>query len=386
MKFAYFDCFAGASGDMILGALIDAGLSVDILKEELGKLSLSGYDVSAKKGTKRGISGTTFDVAVSEDHHRRGLKDVVAIIQNSILSDGVKTHSQGIFTRLAEAEAKIHNTSVDKIHFHEVGAVDAIVDVVGACIGMEKLGIEEVHVSTIHVGTGTLECAHGTLPVPPPATLELLKDVPVRSSGIEHELVTPTGAAILTTLAKGFGPMPAMTVDNTGYGLGSRDLEIPNTLRVVIGERDEGTGEDAVQLIETNIDDMNPQFYEYIIEALFAQGAKDVFLTPIVMKKSRPGVILSVLASPEDVEKLTGIIFQETTTLGVRISDVKKRHVLEREIITVKTEWGEARVKIRRMKDGSQTVAPEYDDCKRIAGEKHVPIREVYEAVKRAAL
>jgi uncharacterized protein (TIGR00299 family) protein len=263
--------------------------------------------------------------------------------------------------------------------------VDSIVDIVGAAIGLDIFGIDKVRASRIHVGTGTLECAHGTLPVPPPATLELLKDIPLYSTGIESELVTPTGAAILSALSESFNALPAMEIQNVGYGLGSRDLDIPNLIRVVIGDEKKSAGHDAVQLIETNIDDMNPQFYEHIMESLFAGGAKDVFLTPIIMKKNRPGVVLSVLACPDRIEELTDIIFRETTTLGVRISEIKKRTVLEREIKTVKTPWGEARVKIRSLDEHQHTAAPEYDDCKRLAQENNIPIREVFDFVKAEA-
>jgi len=383
MKIAYFDCFAGASGDMILGAIIDAGLDIENLKEELSKLNLKGYSVHAEKTTKKGISGTKFHVISSHDHHHRGLKDILEIIDGSTLKESIKDRSRRIFQRLAEAEAKIHNKTVNEIHFHEVGAVDAIIDVVGAAIGLECLGIQCVHTSRIHVGTGSLQCAHGTLPVPPPATLELLKDVPVYSTGIENELVTPTGAAILTTFSKNFGALPSMQIDKTGYGLGGRDLHIPNLIRVVIGEQALGTDEDTIHLIETNIDDMNPQFYEHIMESLFSRGARDVFLTPIIMKKNRPGVVLSVLASPDQITELIDVVFQETTTLGVRISEVKKRKILKRDILTVTTPWGDARVKIRTVSDTQKTVAPEYDDCKRLARENNIPIHEVYDKVRK---
>ncbi len=383
MRIAYFDCFAGASGDMILGALIDAGMDITLLRNELDKLNLSDYSIHAEKDTKKGLSGTKFDVNVSHDHHHRGLQDIVKIIDGSGLNGSIKDKSKNIFQRLAEAEAKIHNKSVNDIHFHEVGAVDAIVDVVGAVIGLESLGINSVIVSRIHVGTGSLQCAHGTLPVPPPATLELLKNIPIYSTGIESELVTPTGAAILSTLSEGSGPLPSMRIDKTGYGLGSRDLTIPNIIRLIIGEKIEKHGGDTVQLIETNIDDMNPQFYEYIMESLFANGAKDVFLTPIIMKKNRPGVVLSVLASPDLIDALIEIIFQETTTLGVRISEIKKRQVMEREIQTISTPWGEARVKIRMMSGQHMTAAPEYDDCKKLAQKNNIPIREVFDYIKR---
>jgi len=385
MKIAYFDCFAGASGDMILGSLIDAGLDLSYLEKELGKLKLSGWKISTEKSDKKGISGTKFCVAVSRDPHHRNLNDILRIIDGSTLSPEIKEKSTRIFQRLAEAEAKIHNKKTEEIHFHEVGAVDSIIDIVGAVIGLEKLGIANIYASRIHVGTGFLECAHGTLPVPPPATLELLKDVPIYSTGIENELVTPTGAAILTTLSNHFGAIPSMRIKKIGYGLGNRELSIPNLIRLIVGQPIEKSDEDTVQLIETNIDDMNPQFYEHIMEVLFSQGAKDVFLTPIIMKKNRPGVILSVLASPDRVDDLARTVFQETTTLGVRISEVKKRKILKREILTVATPWGKARVKIRTTDSLQRTLAPEYDDCKRFAQENKISLQTVYDEVKKAA-
>jgi len=381
MKTAYFDCFAGASGDMILGALIDAGISIDTLQEALAKLPLKGYRITAKKADKKHIGGTKFDVEVTEDHHHRHLKDIEEIIGNSTLSESVKKKSIAIFNRLAEAEAHVHRTTKEKIHFHEVGAVDAIIDITGAVFALESLGIERVHASRMHVGTGTLECAHGTLPVPPPATAELLKNVPVYSTGIEAELITPTGAAILTTLSSGFGHLPAMTVERTGYGLGSRDLEIPNILRVLIGKTDTSANTDTVQLIETNIDDMNPELYEHIMEKCFEAGARDVYLTPIIMKKNRPGIVLSVLSTPDRIDKLTNILFRETTTLGVRLSELKKRRLLERASKKIKTPWGEVGIKVRVIEGDETSAAPEYEDCRRIASEKNLPLRKVYEEV-----
>jgi len=384
MKTAYFDCFAGASGDMILGALIDAGLPLDALKQKLSTLPLKGYSLSATDGVKKGIGGTKFDVTITEDHHHRNLNKIREIIQNSGLSQGQMDKAIAIFTRLAEAEARIHRTSIDKIHFHEVGAVDSIIDITGAVIALDMLGIEEICSSRIHIGTGTLECAHGTLPVPAPATAELLKDIPVYSTGVESELVTPTGAAILSTLAESFGTMPSMRIEKTGYGLGGRDLSIPNFLRVMIGFRGAGEDSDTVQLIETNIDDMNPEFYEYVMDRLFKAGALDVTLIPVIMKKNRPGTILSVLASPELTELLAGIILKETSTLGVRISELRKRRILEREIRTVKTPWGNVNIKISKI-DGNETgIAPEYEDCKRVAQETGLPLKKIYEEVYRS--
>jgi uncharacterized protein (TIGR00299 family) protein len=397
MKIAYFDCFAGASGDMILGSLLDAGLELEALKTELSKIPVHGYSIHGRKRVKKGITATKFDVELvhpekeshahaegDHSHGHRHLADILHILEHSTLDGDVKKKSALIFTRLAEAEAKIHGKSIQEIHFHEVGAVDAIVDIVGSVSALNLLGIEKVYASRINTGTGTVECAHGTLPVPAPATLELLKGVPVYSSGIEAELITPTGAAILTTLAETFGPMPGMSVDRIGYGAGFRDLPVANVLRVSIGLAG-SANEDVVQLLETNIDDMNPQFYEHVMDSLFSAGARDVFLHPIIMNKSRPGIVLSVIVEPDRLQACTDILFRETTTLGVRISDVKKRQILSREIRSVDTPWGPARVKIRHTAGGRQEAVPEYDDCRRIAREKGIPIREVYDAIKRQA-
>jgi len=405
VRLAYFDCFAGASGDMILGALLHAGLELETLRTELAKLDLSGYEIRARKCVRKGIAGTKFDVIIeghadqphavhnrghvhkpSEPHHaHRTLKDIRRLIDRSGLSDGVKKTAIRIFMRLAEAESKIHDRAVDDIHFHEVGAVDSIIDIVGAAIGFELLGIGRIAASRIHVGCGTVQCAHGTLPVPAPATAELLKGIPVFSSGIEGELTTPTGAAILTTLAESFGPMPPLRIGNIGYGAGFHDLPIANMLRVSIGETDVESESDAVRLIETNIDDMNPQFYEHLMDKLFEAGAKDVFLNQIIMKKSRPGVILSIIADPAGTEELIDLVFRETTTLGVRISDVKKRMILKQEVRTVRTPWGEARVKVRVLTDGSRTYEPEYEDCKALANTGNITIQKVYEELKTRA-
>lgn len=386
MTIGYFDCFAGASGDMILGSLIDVGLDPEYLRSELAKLNLSGYKLNIKKDTKNGISGTKVDVIIEDKHHHRGLGDITKIIDQSNLDSYVKITSKKIFTKLARVEADIHNKSVEEIHFHEVGAVDAIIDITGAVIGFNYLNIDEIHISKIHIGTGTLECAHGTLPVPAPATLKLLKNFTVYSTGIEKELVTPTGAAILSTMAVRCGCMPEILIKETGFGLGTRDLTIPNILRFTIGTKTEFSEPDSVQMIETNIDDMNPQFYEHIMEILFNKGAKDVFLTPVIMKKNRPGVVLNVLSAPEKIDELTKIIFDETTTLGVRLSEVKKRKILHREILNVTTPWGKARVKIRTLDNNIKTVAPEYDDCKKLAKENKIPITRVFDTIREIAL
>ncbi|MFC2135367.1 nickel pincer cofactor biosynthesis protein LarC [Bacteroidota bacterium] len=385
MKIIYFDCFSGASGNMILGALIDTGLNVELLKEELKKLNLGGYEFITSKKVNKGISGTHLQIKVSSGNTHRGLKDIFKIIDDADLKEVVKNKSKKIFSRLAEVEARIHNKTVDEIHFHEVGAVDSIVDIVGTVIALDLLGIEKVTSSKIHVGTGTLKCAHGTLPVPAPATLELLRGVPVYSTGIESEMVTPTGAAIITTLSDGYGNIPEMKILETGFGMGDKDLGISNFLRVVIGEESIELSQGKIQMIETNIDDMNPEFYEHVMERLFENGAKDVFLTQVIMKKNRPGIVLSVMSEPQDLDILTEIIFQETSTLGVRISDVKKRMVASREIIKVETSWGEVGVKVKILGDGEKSFAPEYEDCRRIANDFNIPVSKVYDIVTRTA-
>jgi uncharacterized protein (TIGR00299 family) protein len=385
VKIAYFDCFAGASGDMILGALIDAGLPLDYLKNELLKLNLPPFQLAAEKTHKNHLSGTQVKIQIPPEHHHRTLKDIRALIRKSTLPDKVKETGISIFTRLAEVEGKIHNKSPESVHFHEVGAVDSIVDIMGAAIGFQRLEIEAVYASALPLGSGSIECAHGVLPGPAPATLELLRNIPVVPSDIKQELVTPTGAAILSTLSSAFGPVPEMIIENIGYGLGMKDLRIPNLLRVIIGNQSPEIHGDTVQLIETNIDDMNPQFYDHIMERLFEAGALDVFMTQVIMKKNRPGIVLSILAIPERVNDLSDILFRETTTLGVRISEVKKRKVLDRRIISVSTRWGQGHAKIRILASGEKSAEPEYRDCKALAQKNQVPIQLIYQALKKEA-
>ncbi len=368
---------------MILGALVDAGLDISLLAAELDKLKLDGFTISAEKKTIKGIAGTKVNVITEHQHHHRGLGDIFTILDKSDLSSTVIETGKAIFQRLGEAEARIHNKSTDEIHFHEVGAVDSIVDIVGAAIGFELLGIKKIYSSKLHVGTGTVECAHGTLPVPAPATMELLKNVPVYSTGIEKELVTPTGAAVVTTLAGGYGGLPEMQIEKTGFGFGSHELDRPNFLRVAIGKSVGESQADTTVLIETNIDDMNPQYYDHIMEVLFGAGAKDVFLTPIIMKKNRPGIILSVLTADNKIDQLTDIIFNETTTLGVRISSLQKRRLLSREIKSVDTSLGTVRVKIRTIDESRKVITPEYDDCKALAKKLNKPIQEISEIIKK---
>ncbi|MCP4131517.1 MAG: nickel pincer cofactor biosynthesis protein LarC [bacterium] len=381
MKIAYFDCFAGISGDMILGALIDAGLSLNELERELGKLNLPGYTLEAKKLSKNGITGTKLNVIVSEepDHAwgHRTLGTISEIINNSGLDDEIKQQTIAVFTRLGEVEAAIHGTTIEKIHFHEVGAVDSIVDITGAVIGLKLLGINEVHASPVHLGTGFTRSMHGKIPVPAPATAALLKEVPVYSQGIRSELTTPTGAALLTHYAKTYGPLPGMKITATGYGAGTKDLEIPNLLRVYIGETGTEYQADTISMLETNIDDMNPEFYEYISARLLKTGALDVYIVPVIMKKSRPGAILTVLLNKEDVDPVLRIIFRETSTSGVRISRVERKK-LEREIAAIETRYGDISIKIHKDETGIVTISPEYEDCKRKALEMGIPLKEVY--------
>ena len=382
---AYLDSFSGISGDMLLGAMVDAGLSLDDLRGDLARLPLTGYEVRAERVTKQGLAGTKVTVEVEHAHAHRGLADILDLLAAADLPAEVQAGATRIFTRLAEAEAKVHGTSVEQVYFHEVGAVDAIVDVVGACCGLRRLEIEEVYASALPLGGGWVDTAHGRLPVPAPATVELLKGAPTYGGPVEKELVTPTGAAILTTLCLGFGPMPPMTVKATGCGAGSLDLPHPNLLRLMIGEPVEPLREQRLTVLETNIDDMNPEFYDHLMERLFAAGALEVYLTPIVMKKSRPGTLVSVLTEPAWVEALSEILFRETSTLGLRVMEVARR-CLEREWREVETEYGRVRVKLGLLRGEIVTAAPEYEDCKRLALARGAPVKAVYEAARAAFL
>lgn len=389
---------------MTLGALVDAGADFEMLRNELEKLRVHEFELTIDRVTKRGISASDITVHThhhEHDHHHghshgRAYSDIRKLIESSALSESVKRKSVAIFTRLGEAEAKIHAKSIEEIHFHEVGAVDAIVDVVGACVCLELLGIERLYCSPIPTFTGMVEIAHGNFPLPAPATVEILKGAPWRELGIEGEIVTPTGAAIVATLAEGFGAMPAMSIESTGYGAGKRDFGIPNVLRVVVGTssgpfdttalqstqdlRTNRPGEHVeVAVIETNIDDLSPQVYEVVMERLFDAGALDVYLTPIQMKKNRPATLLSVICEPGLIEKLSGIVFEETTSIGVRI-DTRKRICLDREIAKVDTEFGAISLKIARRSGAVMNIQPEYEDCKAAASKHGVPIKRVRDA------
>lgn len=383
MRIAYLDCFSGASGDMLLGALIDAGVSADDLRGDLARLPLADYELRAERVTKRGIAATQVTVETGHSHAHRGLHDILAIIARADLPEPVKETAARVFTRLGEAEAKVHGTTVEQVHFHEVGAVDAIVDVVGACCGLHRLGITEVYASALPLGGGWVESAHGRLPVPAPATAELLRGVPAYGGPVEAELVTPTGAAIITTVCRQFGAMPPMTVQAIGWGAGGRELPHPNVLRLFVGEAAAALPEQRLAVIETNLDDMNPEFFDHLMERLFAAGVLDVFYTPIVMKKSRPGTLVSVLAEPGLTTVVSDILFRETTTLGVRVMEVARR-CLDREWREVETRYGRVRVKMGLIGTEVVTSAPEYEDCKRLARERGVPVKAVYEAAKTA--
>jgi uncharacterized protein (TIGR00299 family) protein len=383
MTLAYFDCFSGISGDMVLGALVDAGVAIDALRSELARLDLRGYEISSEKVMRSGIAATRVNVLVDQkDQKSRHLSDIIKIVEGSSLSSTVRKKSSRIFTRLAEAEAKVHATTPESIHFHEVGAVDAIVDIVGSVIGLELLGITRIASSAVNTGSGMVQTAHGLLPVPAPATAELLTGIPLYQSAVQFELATPTGAAIISTLGSSFGVLPPMKAERIAYGAGSRDIpHTPNVLRTLIGETAAAYDEDASVVVETNIDDMNPQVYDYLIEQLMQQGAQDAYLTPIIMKKGRPAVLLSVLTDSSRTESVVGTIFRETTSIGVRIRDVGRRKLI-REIQPVDTVYGRINMKISKRGEEVLTATPEYEHCRRIAKEKNVPLKTVMEEAK----
>ncbi|MCI0516099.1 nickel pincer cofactor biosynthesis protein LarC [candidate division KSB1 bacterium] len=379
MKIAYFDCFAGASGDMILGSLIDVGLACDQLRHELARLKVSGYEIQTQAVEKMHLAATSVQVNFLEPQPPRHLTEITEIIQKSTLSATVKAKSIQIFTRLAHAEAKIHRTTPNEIHFHEVGGVDAIVDIVGAVVGLELLEIEQLFVSAFPAGYGFVDCAHGRLPVPAPATLELLQNFPVIQRSVEGELVTPTGAAILTTLAQNHVAVPEFTIQKVGYGAGKKNFPFPNVLRLILGEVKGDLLPPAEELIllEANIDDLNPEVYTHVFQVLFSAGARDVYLTPIIMKKNRPGTMLSVLSEPAQAPKLTQLIFQETSTFGLRQTPLA-RIALAREYLKVTTKYGAVRIKLARLGSQILQAAPEFSDCQALAQTHHVPIKEIY--------
>ncbi len=388
MKVAYFDCFSGISGNMILGALIDLGLDIEELRAELSNLPLQGYQLEARRVAKQGISAIYVDVVTQgdEDEDEKGRKprDVLTLIDQSALDEKIKELSKQIFVRLGEAEAKTHHQDLSTVHFHEIGATDTIIDILGSLIGLKILGVERVSCSPLNVGKGLVRCSHGLLPIPAPITAELLKGVPVYATDVEGELTTPTGAAIITSIATHFGDMPSLRIQKVGYGAGRMDLAIPNLLRVFIGEATGPTKDyttEEITVLETNIDDMNPQFYDHIMESLLQAGALDVFLTPVQMKKNRPGTLLSVITPREQVEKLLDILFEESTTLGVRVSETR-RLSLPRSFHLIETKFGEIRIKVAHRGNAIIKMVPEYEDCKKAAKAYQVPISQVYAEVQ----
>jgi uncharacterized protein (TIGR00299 family) protein len=387
MKIAYFDCFSGISGDMTLGALVDAGCSLDLLRSELGKLEVPGWTISADKVWKNGLAATVVRVATEDQSRHRSLSAILQMVDKSRLAEPVKSKTAAIFRSLGEAEAAVHDVPLEKIHFHEVGALDAIVDIVGASIGFAALGIEKFACSALNVGGGTARMAHGVLPVPAPATAKLLEGKPTYSNGVQRELVTPTGAAIVATLCDSFGPQPPMTVSAIGYGAGTADLEgQPNVLRIMVGEAAEKVMagfDEEIAVIEANLDDMNPQIYGYFLEKALAAGALDVYTTPVQMKKSRPGTLLTLLCKPPDADPLMALLFRETTTLGARTYRAQRR-TLPRETVNVHTQYGDVHIKLSRINGSIRHVAPEYEDCRKLAAEKNVPLQQVISAALRS--
>jgi pyridinium-3,5-bisthiocarboxylic acid mononucleotide nickel chelatase len=426
MRIAYLECFSGISGDIFLGALVDAGVSPQLLRDTVAGLGVDAR-LEFSRALRSGISATKADVWVNGakvtpreeypqsrkldhqhphvDHGRqnhaqterghshgrsRGLIEIERLILGAPISETAKETAIAIFRVLGAAEAKIHGTSVENVHFHEIGAEDAIVDIVCAAVGSEALGVDAIVCSALNVGGGTILCAHGTFPVPAPATVEILKNVPVYSSGVQAELVTPTGAAIVRTLATRFTSFPEMKIEQSGYGAGSRDFPgLPNVARLTIGEASgeavAGTESDRIVVLEANLDDLNPQVFGYVMDRLFAEGSLDAFAVPVQMKKNRPGILLTVLCKPENAHKLTQLIFAETTTLGVRHRQ-EDRYTLARRWENVRTQWGEIRIKIASMNGNVTNYAHEYEDCRRVAAEYHVPLKTVMQEADRVYL
>lgn len=380
MKILYYDCFAGISGDMNLGAMIDLGLDPEYLKNELDRLEIDKYELQITRDQRHGIFGTKVDVIMGKTDVHRHMSDIEKIIRSSTLNDEIKELSLIIFRKIAIAEAKVHNTPVEKVHFHEVGAVDSIVDIVGAAIAMNYFKPDKIIASGIEVGGGFVKCSHGTLPVPAPATVEILKGIPVRMGTVDFEATTPTGAAIIAATVNEFTDKPFINIHKTGYGVGHKKANIPNLLRVYLGELME---ESALpekgytnHMIECNIDDMNPEYYEHVIEKLFEAGAADVFLTSILMKKSRPGIKINVLCRTRDLKVIKKTLLTETTSIGIRDYTVNKTS-LERKFSDIDTKWGKVRIKSSWLSGAKIHSKPEYDDCKEIARKHNISLYEV---------
>jgi len=391
MKQAYLDCASGISGDMFLAALLDAGLEPKQLLGELKKLNLGFYEFKRTRVVRGGLVATRVEVRDPGKHPPRRLAEIESMINGSTLSDKVKERALKIFGRLAEVEGQLHNQPPSEVHFHEVGALDAIIDVVSACVGLEAMEIHELVCSPLNVGGGRVDTEHGSLPVPAPATAELLRNIPIYSSGVEGELVTPTGAAVVTTLAASFGPMPSMKVSRIGYGAGDSDFpKQPNVARLFLGESAEvlkgapaAPGDELVSIIEANLDDLSPQLYGYFVDQALAAGALDVACNPIQMKKNRPGIEVSIVCDPEKADALAQLLFEQTTTIGLRIYEARRK-ILERETVEVETPYGKVQVKVAKQEGKVINVAPEYDDCQRLATEKSVPLKQVMLAAQVA--
>ncbi len=380
---AYADCFSGVSGDMFLGALIDAGLELDQLQAEIEKLGLEEFTLRTFKQQDHAISATRLEIEAGAPDVIRAWKDIRTLIEQSGLHETIKDKSLRVFTCLAEAEARIHDCPADEVHFHEIGGLDSIIDIIGSVIGLHSLGIKQLVTSPLPMPRGWVRCDHGLLPLPAPAVCEILKDVPVYGVDIDQELVTPTGAALVKSISRDFGPFPAMKIMQTGYGAGSRKLpgDMPNLFRLVIGYEQQVEESQEVEIIETNLDDWSPECYPHLCEQLFSMGALDVSLTPIHMKKGRPGFLLQVIADPGRSLKIKNFIFTETTSIGLRFRR-EKRMTLPREKGTVKTSWGPVQVK-RVETPAGYAVYPEYEDCRRLALENKVPLKDVYAEVNR---
>jgi len=387
MKILYYDCFAGISGDMNLGAMIDLGVDRVLLINELSKLALDPYEIIITKDHRRGIQGTRVDVVISDQDalHHRTFADVSKLIEDSALSENVKTISMAVFRRLADAEAKVHGCSVEDVHFHEVGAVDSIVDIVGAAICLDVLKVDKIFSSPVQVGGGVVKCAHGTFPVPAPATAEILRGIPIKSGLVPFETATPTGAAILATIVDAFTEEMHFVPQKIGYGVGHRDTDIPNVLRIFLGESYSKAWPDDVEIryacvVDCNIDDMNPELYDDVMDALFAAGAKDVFLTPVIMKKSRPAVTISALCDEKTLKAVEEVLLLRTSTLGVRTHRVTKT-MLRRDFSAVPTKYGDVTVKNAYYRGRRIKSKPEYEACKKLAAEKCVSLKEIYDSL-----
>ncbi|HEU4509922.1 MAG TPA: nickel pincer cofactor biosynthesis protein LarC [Pyrinomonadaceae bacterium] len=386
MKTLYFDCFAGASGDMILGAMVGAGVDANYLRQQLALLRVDGFSIDFETVNRSGLSATYARVETAHEHKHRHLSDIRQIIEASDLTDYVKQLSLRVFTRLAEAEARVHNEPIDHVHFHEVGALDAIVDVVGAAICFDYLDIERFVCSPLHVGSGMVQMAHGRFPIPPPAVAELLKGVPFYSTDIKGELLTPTGAAIITTVCNEYGPIPQMTSEGMGYGAGTREYQdFPNVLRVLLGETAADVADEKLWMLETNLDDASPQIVGHVMDRVLEIGALDCFFTPVQMKKNRPGVLLSVLCRPDQKEAVMKLLFMETTTLGVRSYEVARR-ALERSVVQVETQYGMIDVKVARLDGRRVNEMPEFEQCRAAAAKAGVPVKVVEDAARVAFL